>query len=196
MSAINFNAKLFKIGSWTILRLPEDASAKLPSRGMIMVKGTINLPAGKAGGIPFKALLEPDGVYGQGKKPGHWFRPDKKLLDAASAAAGDTVQVSIAPTKEWIEPEVPEDLKKALSSSPKAEALWKDITPGARWDWIRWVRAVKTQETRQKHIEVMLDKLNKGMRRPCCFNRNACSEPYVSHNWVLLEPNYLPNNGK
>ena len=83
---------------------------------------------------------------------------------------------------------IPEDLKKALETSPKAGALWNDITPLARWDWIRWIRAVKTEETRQNHIEVALDKLNKGMRRPCCFNRNLCSEPYVSHNWKLLEP--------
>lgn len=181
MSTIRFETKLYKINSRTILRLPEDASAKLPSRSMIMVAGTIN-------GIPFKALLEPDGRYGPGLRPSHWFAPDKKLLDDARATAGDTVKVSLEPTKEWIEPEVPEDLIKALATSPKAAALWKDITPSARWDWIRWIRAVKTPETRQKHIEVALDKLNKGMRRPCCFNRNLCSDPYVSHNWVLLDP--------
>lgn len=181
MSPIRFDTKLFQINSWTILKLPESASAKLPSRGMVMVKGTIN-------DIPFKALLEPDGVYAPGKKPSHWFAPDKKLLDDANAKAGDTVEVSIEPTKEWIEPEVPEDLKNALATSQKAKELWKDITPSARWDWIRWIRAVKIPQTRQKHIEVALSKLNKGMRRPCCFNRNLCSEPYVSHNWVLLEP--------
>jgi len=178
---IHFETKLFKIDSWTILRLPIEASAKLPSRGMTMVSGEIN-------DIPFKAVLEPDGKYGQGIKPSHWFSPDKKLLDDAHAAAGDTVHVSLEVTKEWIEPEVPVDVKKALSSSSKAEALWKDITPMARWDWIRWVRAVKTSETRQKHLDVMLDKLNKGMRRPCCFNRNLCSDPAVSHNWKLREP--------
>lgn len=179
MAAIRFEAKLFKINDWTILRLPEDASAQLPSRGMTMVKGTIN-------GVPFKTLLEPDGRYGPRGNPSHWFAPNKKLLDEARAEAGDTVTLSIEPTKEWVEPEVPDDLKKALVTSPKAKALWNDITPLARWDWIRWIRAVKTSETRQKHIEVMLDKLNKGMRRPCCFNRNLCSEPSVSKNWVLL----------
>lgn len=184
MPIIKFEATLFKIGTWTILRLPENASAKLSSRGMTMVKGTIN-------GIPFKTLLEPDGMYASGKKPSHWFKPDKKLLDDAPAKAGDTVQVSLEPTNEWIEPDIPEDLKKALKTSPKADALWKDITPLARWDWIRWIRAVKTPETRQKHIEVALDKLNKGMRRPCCFNRNLCSEPYVSHNWVLIDPKQI-----
>lgn len=181
MAAINFETKLFKINDWTILHLPEDASEKLPTRSMLMVSGTLN-------GAPFKALLEPDGKYGPGLKPSHWFRPDSKLLENARAAAGDIVQVSLEPTKEWIEPEVPDDVKKALSISPKAEDLWGDITPSARWDWIRWVRAVKTQETRKKHLEVMLDKLNKGMRRPCCFNRNLCSEPYVSKNWALQDP--------
>ena len=53
MSAIRFETKLVKINSWTILRLPESASAELPSRGMTMVSGTIN-------GVPFKTLLEPD----------------------------------------------------------------------------------------------------------------------------------------
>lgn len=181
MFRIQFEAKLFKINSWTILKLPESASAQLPTRGMIMVKGLLN-------GKPFSALLEPDGRYGPGVKPSHWFAPDKKLLDMASAASGDIVQVSLEVTKEWIEPEVPVDVKKALSTSPKAQALWNDITPLARWDWIRWIRAVKTEETRKKHIEVALDKLNKGMRRPCCFNRNLCSDPSVSHNWVLLDP--------
>jgi len=181
MSTIRFETRLSQINARIILRLPESASAELPSRGMLMVSGTLN-------GVPFKTLLEPDGRYAQAQKSSHWFSPDKKLLEDASAKAGDTVSVTLEPSKDWIEPEVPEDLRKALAASPEAEALWKDITPLARWDWVRWIRAVKTPETRQKHIEVALDKLNKGMRRPCCFNRNLCSEPDVSHNWTLLDP--------
>lgn len=180
MSAITFDTKLVDINSWTILRLPADVSAQLSTRSMTMVAGTLN-------GVPFKALLEPDGKYGAGLKPSHWFRPDKKLLDKAGVKSGDTVHVSLESTKEWIEPDVPEDFAKALKTSPKAAAIWESITPSARWDWIRWIRAVKTEETRAKHIVVALDKMNKGMRRPCCFNRNLCSEPHVSHNWVLMD---------
>lgn len=146
-----------------------------------MVAGTLN-------GVPFKTLLEPDGKYGPGKKPSHWFSPTRKLLNDTGAKVGDTVKVNLQPTKEWIEPEIPTDVQKALDTSSKARALWKAITPLARWDWVRWIRAVKTEETRKKHIEVMLDKLNKGMRRPCCFNRNLCSVPEVSHNWALIDP--------
>ncbi|MBI3984682.1 MAG: DUF1905 domain-containing protein [Candidatus Levybacteria bacterium] len=113
--------------------MPESASAKLPSRGMTMVKGTIN-------GFPFQAVLEPDG------RGSHWFRVDETMLEATHSAAGDTVTLSIEPSKEWLEPEVPADLKSALLSAPQAHSLWKDITPNARWDWIRWIRAVKTQQ--------------------------------------------------
>jgi hypothetical protein len=148
---------------------------------MTMVKGAIN-------DVPFKTVLEPDGKYWPGKGSSHWFSPDNGLVKAAGITPGQPVSISLEVTKDWIDPEVPSDLQKALATSPKAQALWHNITPMARWDWVRWVRAVKTPETRQKHIEVALDKLNKGMRRPCCFNRNLCSEPQVSHNWALLEP--------
>src|SRR5258708_28475199 len=157
MSKIHFEAKPYKIGSWTVLRLPKADSAKLPSRAMTMVKGTIN-------GVQFKAPLEPDG------KGSHWFRVDETLQKAAHLKAGDNVKLEIEPTKEWIEPEVPEDMKKALSASKRIQDLWTDITPNARWDWIRWIRAVKTPEPRQKHIEVTLSKLNKYMKNPTCIN--------------------------
>jgi len=181
MSMLQFTTQLKSINGWTILHLPAEESAKLPTRGMVMVQGTFN-------GVEFKTLLEPDGMYGPGKKPSHWFRPSNQLLKEAKASSGGEIKVMLEPTKDWIEPEVPEDLEKALKKSQKAQDLWNDITPLARWDWIRWIRAVKTPETRRKHIDVALDKLNKGMRRPCCFNRNLCSEPTVSRNWALLLP--------
>lgn len=175
MSTIRFEAILFRISSWTILRLPKEASAKLPSRGQTMVEGTIN-------GFRFQTALEPDG------KGSHWFRVDETMQEAAVANEGDTVIVVIEPTKEWPEPKVPEDLKNALAAAPQEQTLWTDITPMARWDWIRWIGATKNPETRGKRIETAFSKLKAGERRPCCFNRSLCCEPYVSKNGVLLEP--------
>lgn len=175
MSTIPFEAKLFKIDSWTLLRLPKSASAKLPSRGMTMVEGTIN-------GFRFQAALEPDG------KGSHWFKVDKTMREAAHVAAGDTVILAIEPTKEWPEPKVPENLKAVLAADPQAHTLWMNITPMARWDWIRWIGATKQPETRKRRIEVACSKLKAGERRPCCFNRSLCCDPYVSNNGVLLEP--------
>jgi len=174
MSTICFEAKLFKINSWTILRLPKSASAKLPSRGMTIVKGTIN-------GFRFQAALEPDG------KGSHWFRVNKAMREGVGA---DIVTVEIEPAREWPEPKVPIDLKHALVAAPKAHVTWKATTPIARWDWIRWIGSTKNPETRRKRIDVACSKLRAGMRRPCCFNRSMCTEPYVSNNGVLLEPQH------
>ncbi len=175
MPTIRFEARLFKIGSWTLLRLPKSASAKLPSRGQTMVEGTIS-------DFHFRTPLEPDG------KLSHWFRIDNTILKAANVAAGDTVRLAIKPVKDWPEPDVPADLKSALVASPQAHDLWQQITPMARWEWIRWIRATNRQETRQRRIEVAISKLKAGERRPCCWNRNLSTEPYVSKNGVLLEP--------
>jgi hypothetical protein len=172
---ISFTTQLFNIDSWIILQLPEEVSIQLPSRGQTMVKGTIN-------GAPFKTALEPDG------KGSHWFRPDDSLLKAAKATTGDTVELEIESTKDWPEPEVPADIQKALAADAKAHALWKIITPMARWDWIRWIRATLQPETRNRRIEVALSKLKHGERRPCCFNRTMCTEFSVSKSGVLLDP--------
>jgi hypothetical protein len=168
---IKFQATAYSIGSWTVLRLPQAASKKLPSRGMSMVKGTIN-------GSAFQAPLEPDG------KGSHWLKIEKKM----KVKAGQMAKLEIEAMGEWSEPAIPADLKKALAGAPKSLEVWNDATPMAHWDWIRWVGMSKNPDTRKKHIVVALSKLAHGERRPCCFNRSVCCEPAVSKSGVLLEP--------
>ncbi len=64
---------------------------------------------------------------------------------------------------------LPADLKKALTSDPKALAKWEDITPLARNEWICWTTSVKQAETRREHVERVCSELKEGMRRPCCW---------------------------
>ena len=64
---------------------------------------------------------------------------------------------------------LPADLKKALASDKKALALWENITPLARNEWICWVVSVKQPEKRQEHIDRVRLELKEGMRRPCCW---------------------------
>lgn len=174
MTIIGFRAKLTTIGSHTILRLPRTASSKLPSRGLSLVKGTFN-------GHRFQTALEPDG------KGSHWFRVSDATLKSARAAVSDSVSLEIAPITQWPEPEVPPDLRAALADDPKARRLWMDITPLARWDWIRWIGATRNPDTRAIRIAKTLSKLKSGRRAACCFDRSQCTDPSVSRNGVLLE---------
>ena len=164
---IRFKAKLFrpaeseKSDSWTFLILPKDASAKLPTRGITPIEGTIN-------GSPFQAALEPDG------EKSHWLKVDRKLSKAARAEAGDIVTLEIAPAGKDTEPEVPTDLKKALATAaPKTRAVWSDITPNARRDWIHWITSAKQIETRTRRVKNACSMLAAGKRRVCCFDRSG-----------------------
>jgi len=166
-SKIPFKAKLLrpaeseKDGSWTFLILPKNASAKLPSRGMTAIEGTIN-------GVPFQAVVEPDG------KKSHWLKVDRNLREAAGAHAGDIVTLEIAPASKEPEPTVPADLRKALAAAaPKARELWSDITPNARRDWIHWITSAKQPETRARRIKNACSMLAAGKRRVCCFDRSG-----------------------
>jgi len=64
---------------------------------------------------------------------------------------------------------LPDDLRRALVSSPKALELWQGLTPLARNEWICWVISVKQAATRQNHVERTISELLEGMRRPCCW---------------------------
>ena len=64
---------------------------------------------------------------------------------------------------------VPTDLGRILISRPKDLAIWKDITPLARNEWICWIISAKKLETRNRRIRIMHSKLMAGDRRPCCW---------------------------
>ena len=58
--SIFFEAILNKVESRKVIKIPLSLSVELPSRGMVMVQGTMNK-------VSFQVPLEPDG------KGSHWF---------------------------------------------------------------------------------------------------------------------------
>ena len=65
--------------------------------------------------------------------------------------------------------DMPADLKKALTADPDVLAVWEDLTPLARNEWICWTVSVKKAETRAQHVIRVPEELLQGMRRPCCW---------------------------
>ena len=64
---------------------------------------------------------------------------------------------------------VPADLRKTLISKSAVQAVWEDITPLARNEWICWIESAKKLETRNRRMRIMSENLVVGKRRPCCW---------------------------
>jgi len=93
------------------------------------------------------------------------------------------------------EPKVPADLRKALSAAPEARALWSDLTPIARRDFISWIESAKQEETRKRRVERACDMVATGKRRPCCYaivpldlHRALAAIPKAKAHWSALTP--------
>jgi hypothetical protein len=162
---IRFKAKLLrpataKGASWSFLILPKNASAKLRTRSMTTVEGTIN-------DHPFRSTLAPDG------QRSHWLKVNRKLREGAGAQVGDVVTLEIMSAGKEPEPRVPADLRKALAAAPKAQASWSDITPIARRDWIHWIASARRSDTRARRVVNACEMLATGKRRVCCFDRSG-----------------------
>jgi hypothetical protein len=171
--SISFEAPLTEIEAQQIVKIPISASKQLPSRGMVMVQGTIN-------GLPFISPLEPDG------KESHWFQLSDILLMDLGVTVGQTMSFNIEPMSEWVEPEIPDDIMDAIIQEGLLNQ-WNTLTAKARWEWLRWIRSTKNEATRRKRIEVACSKLQKGDRRPCCFDTTRCTIMEVSTSGVLKD---------
>ncbi|MGV8980555.1 YdeI/OmpD-associated family protein [Clostridium sp.] len=170
--SIIFESKLSKIAHLQVIRIPLDSSKKLPSRGMVMVRGTIN-------NLNFKAPLEPDG------KGSHWIEVSTLLSEEAGISIDKTVFLNIEPINEWIEPEIPEDIMNEIINADVINQ-WNSINAKSRWEWVRWIRATLNPDTRNKRINVMCSKLQNGDKKPCCFDTSRCTVTDVSKSGVLL----------
>jgi hypothetical protein len=92
-----------------------------------------------------------------------WLRTRRKQNQAGRAI------VMIKPISGGVAHDLPPDLRKVLTSDPKALTAWEDLTPLARNEWICWAISVKKLETRREHVERVCAQLKEGVRRPCCW---------------------------
>lgn len=172
---IRFRADVSSIDDTSLVRLPESASAQLPSRGQVAVHATLQ-------GDPFDTVVEPDG------RRGHWIRVAGVGGQASALNDGDLASLTLQVAPDWPEPDVPTDLDTALTEAPPTvRDRWDDITPMARWEWVRWVQATRNAQTRQRRVEVTVSKLDDGKRRPCCFDLSACTDPQLARSGKLRE---------
>jgi len=62
-----------------------------------------------------------------------------------------------------------DDLQAALRSDPEILALWENLTPLGRNEFICWVDDAKQAATRDRRIRRTCEELLEGKKRPCCW---------------------------
>lgn len=176
---IDFVATPYVLKGFVILRLPDDVSKKLPSRSQVAVRLTI-------GGLSLDTLLEPDGYLG------HYMKARTGSAWAQKVSVGEGVSATFQLIDDWPEPVVDRDIMRAINvASEKVQRKWRDITPRARTEWVRWVNSTANANTRQVRIEKTVSKLDGKHRRPCCFNLAACTDVELAHTGRLILPDMI-----
>src|SRR5699024_3209568 len=170
---ITFPATVEMLGERPILRLPQTASDRLPSRGQVAGGGSV-------GGTDFTTVVERDG------RGGHGISIVYDLWQRRGWSAGDEVGVSLGPRRDWPEVTVTQDRRAALTEAGDLDDVWQSLTPMARWEWVRWIKATKNADTRARRVDVAISKLESGKRRPCCFDLSSCTDPELSKSGKLL----------
>jgi hypothetical protein len=144
---------------------------------------TIQLEGKTATG--FRVPPEVVAALGGGKRPavmvtirGHTYRStvaaygDVFMLplaaehrQAAGVAAGDEVEVELAPDTAPREVEVPADLAAALAAEPEARAFFDGLSYSNRRWFVLSVEGAKAPETRQRRVAKAVEMLREG-RKP------------------------------
>ena len=179
MPTYTFKANTISYNETKIIKLPDDISDQLSSRGMnfaeimiVMEKGNEkdNLP------LTTQVPLEPDG------NKSHWFYIPNILSERITQA--DVLDIELTPIEIWPTPSVPDDFIESLKSSHLYDYFY-DLTPKAQWEWMRWIQMTNNPDTRKKRITASMDKMHKGMKRPCCFDQTRCTDYGICRNGVL-----------
>jgi hypothetical protein len=135
-----FLAAIYKVGINRAVDVPEEICRELCASGYVPVVATVSGQSGSttlipAGGGAYRLYL------------------DSRLRKAARVDAGDVVSVMLELDGESREVPVPAELRRALRKSASDRKIFVELTPGLRREFLCWVMAAKTAETRERRVQ-------------------------------------------
>ena len=145
---INFKAKIYKVGINTCVDVPAAVTEKMvATKGYIKVKGTIN-------NFNFTKTLIPV------KDSPYRLFVNIPMLNGSASKIGNTVSFRIEQDFRKVKKEYP--MPPSLQQQLKEKKLLKDfnkLTASRKTDILKYLSFVKTDETLQKHISMLIKKL-------------------------------------
>ncbi len=94
-----------------------------------------------------------------------WIPLAAEHREAASLAAGDTVNVTVELDTAPRTIEVPDDLAAAFTANPQAATMWQSLSYSDQRFHVLQLTGAKTDETRQRRLAKIIDTLNAGRKR-------------------------------
>lgn len=166
-----------KLG-WTIIYLPFDVEKTWGTRKQIRVKGEVN-------GFEFRTSAFPT------KSGRHFLLITKPMKKCGRVSAGMAAQFRLEPdTEERTLPEAKELLTELKQDKALFRWYEKNITPGTRRWFTKWIHTAKTQATRQRRAEQMAECLYNTMdaeqELPPVIRRVMDEEPRCYVGWERM----------
>jgi hypothetical protein len=137
--AHKFVATIYKIGINRCVDVPPDISGQFQPAKYVAVVTII-------GGRTSRTTLVPGAE-------GYRLFLNSQMRKAAHVDAGDLVGVLLRLDRESRELPIPPELEQALDADAAARDAFAAITPALRREFLRWVLAAKSSETRVRRIQ-------------------------------------------
>ncbi|WP_190277510.1 DUF1905 domain-containing protein [Adhaeribacter rhizoryzae] len=137
-------------GGWTYAEIPDVLPTKKTNFGWIKVKGKID-------DYEFSGLkLAPMGL-------GRVFLPVKaEIRKKITKQAGDTVQILLYPDESVLE--IPKEIIDCLNTESEAYEKFISLPEGWQKEFLDWIYAAKTEDTKAERINITIDKVLSGQR--------------------------------
>jgi hypothetical protein len=135
------------------ISIPFDVEEVYGTRGQVKVKALFD-------GYPYRGILVNMGTGC------HVIIVRKDVRAAIGKKVGDPIKVELEIDTEERIVEIPDDLKKALAKSKKAETFFKTLSYTNRKEYAVWITSAKKSETRSKRLKETIQKLLNGLKNP------------------------------
>jgi hypothetical protein len=135
------------------ISIPFSVAEVYGTKGQVKVKAWFN-------GYPYRGVLANMGMGC------HVIGVRKDIRQAIGKNAGDKITVELERDTEERVIIVPDDLKKMLAQSKKAQGFFNSLSYTNRKEYVLWITSAKKTETREKRLSDTIQKLLSGKKNP------------------------------
>jgi hypothetical protein len=148
-----FSAKIYKVGVIRFVDVPADVSRAVGhGTTHVAVKGEVE-------GIPLRSTLVSRG------KGCYRLAIHGDIRKKLNVDIGAVVEIALERDEESREPVLPPALVLALRNSPKAQASFRQMTTALRRQVVRYLTAVKQQDTLERRVSKFARILEQGAQK-------------------------------